>query len=157
MKDISAVEMDAGKWLLDQLLRKKEKNPSFSLRAFARQLGVSPALLSQVTRGHKVISERLAQRVVERLRLTEEETHAFLAVVNESRRAFLARNPGQQFRNAVARKLEGTLSQDDLLKAQEMVGSFLDNFHSAFQAPTGDRPFTLKIELVLPDEPAGDH
>lgn len=44
----------------------RERNPAFSLRAFARQLGVQASLLSEIFRGKRGVSSALARRVQER-------------------------------------------------------------------------------------------
>lgn len=57
------------------------KNPSYSLRAFARQVGVSPSHLSRVLKGQKDISAAAAQRIVRHLNLKRPEMEHFLDLV----------------------------------------------------------------------------
>ena len=55
---------------LDQL---KTKNTSFSLRAFARLLEVSPASLSEFLNGKRVLSPKMVMKLAEKLCLNPEE------------------------------------------------------------------------------------
>lgn len=47
----------------EEFLRRCKNNPSYSLRSFARQLGVDPSLLSKVIRGQRQPSEDLVKCV----------------------------------------------------------------------------------------------
>jgi uncharacterized protein (TIGR02147 family) len=55
---------------LDEL---RERNSSFSLRAFARLLGVSPASLSEFLNGKRVLSAKMINKLAERLCLSPEQ------------------------------------------------------------------------------------
>ncbi len=68
---------------LQEILQKKlselrEKNPQFSGRAFAKRLGVSPGALSEILRGNRIITHKLALRFCERLMLDPSETAAVI-------------------------------------------------------------------------------
>lgn len=65
--------------LLTELARRKRANPVYSLRAFARNLGMSPAHLSLVLNGKKRLTPRLARESAERLSLSPDERSRFLA------------------------------------------------------------------------------
>jgi len=58
-----------------------QKNSAYSLRAMARQLGMSPSLLSEVHNGKKNLSHGKALEVAERLSLGEDEKHYFCELV----------------------------------------------------------------------------
>lgn len=59
------------------LAERRGMNPGYSLRAFARQLDVSSAVLSQVLNAKRNFSPKLALQVAERLKLKEDENHYF--------------------------------------------------------------------------------
>lgn len=64
---------------LQQTLRTKleelrQKNSSFSLRAFARLLSVSPASLSEFLNGKRVLSAKMIDKIAQQLCLSPEET-----------------------------------------------------------------------------------
>lgn len=69
---------DPSAFLRACLGEKKEQNPSFSLRAWARQLGFSnPAILSRVLRGDRLLTPRLASQLAEKLKLDGDRRRYF--------------------------------------------------------------------------------
>jgi uncharacterized protein (TIGR02147 family) len=67
--------------LATRLESRRRTNPTFSIRAFARQLQISHTLLSNVLSGKKGISLEMAEKLSERLSLTEVEEKRFLVMV----------------------------------------------------------------------------
>lgn len=59
--------------LVRELAERKQKNPLFSLRAFARQLKVSPAQLSLLINGKTKLTVKVAEHLAERLNLDSSE------------------------------------------------------------------------------------
>jgi plasmid maintenance system antidote protein VapI len=57
--------------LRHELLRRTARNPRYSLRAYARFLGIDPATLSQLLRGRRAFTARTVQRLGLRLGLDE--------------------------------------------------------------------------------------
>lgn len=68
--------------------RRRAENSSYSVRAFALKLGISPASLSQILRGISPLSLKMAEKVVVSLRLTPLEKREFLKSVakNQNKR-----------------------------------------------------------------------
>jgi uncharacterized protein (TIGR02147 family) len=64
--------------LHEALQNRKMVNPSYSLRAFARDLGVTPAQLSHVLSGKRGLGTATAKKVIRKLGLSDHETHLFL-------------------------------------------------------------------------------
>jgi uncharacterized protein (TIGR02147 family) len=60
-------------WLDNLLISKIKKNPQFSLRAFARIVNVSPAVLSRVLSGKRKLTFNLAVRIADALALGPDE------------------------------------------------------------------------------------
>ncbi len=58
---------DFRSWLQCELVRRKKKNPSFSLRSFSRKIGVSPSTLSQLLSGDRRLTSRTACKLAESL------------------------------------------------------------------------------------------
>lgn len=58
---------------MDELASRKSRNPMYSLRAFARDLGISTTCLSEVLGSKRQLSRRNAAAVAERLCLTPEQ------------------------------------------------------------------------------------
>jgi uncharacterized protein (TIGR02147 family) len=61
------------KILINELQSRREKNPRFSLRAFARILEMSPAHLSCLINGKKNLTPKQAQKIASRINLSESE------------------------------------------------------------------------------------
>jgi uncharacterized protein (TIGR02147 family) len=59
------------------------RNPQFSLRAFARKLGVAPSVLSEILSGKRPITEKTARRLSQRLSLSPEESAQVFEVVSK--------------------------------------------------------------------------
>ncbi|MGE3760591.1 MAG: TIGR02147 family protein, partial [Pseudobdellovibrionaceae bacterium] len=59
-----------------------QKNPKYSLRAFARDLDVAPQVLSSVFNKKKGISTEVATKISFRLNLNEQETNYFCDLVD---------------------------------------------------------------------------
>lgn len=57
--------------LLNELSNRKKSNPLYSLRAFARQLKMSPAQLSLLINGKKKLTSRMADLIIDRLDLSK--------------------------------------------------------------------------------------
>lgn len=59
--------------LQDAWTAARMRNPQFSLRAFARKLGVAPSALSEILSGKRPITEKTARRLSLRMSLSPEE------------------------------------------------------------------------------------
>lgn len=69
--------------ILDQELRNRSKNnPAYSLRAFAKFLEVSPALLSLILNGKAPVSRKMAEKVCAKFILSEEVKASLRAQIN---------------------------------------------------------------------------
>src|SRR4051812_13706155 len=67
--------------LAAELAERKRRNPAYSLRAFATQLDVSAASLSQIMSGKRHLTAKTARRMAVRLGLPPERARDFLASV----------------------------------------------------------------------------
>jgi len=56
-------------------------NPRYSLRAFARDLKISPSRLSEILRGKQGLSKQYSEQIAHRLGLNENETQVFTSMV----------------------------------------------------------------------------
>ena len=82
----TTVISDPGTWLasydVPQLLRERlraavRRNPRFSLRSFAKQLGVDHSTLSQVLKGRRQLSARALEAIGKRMGLSEKALRAY--------------------------------------------------------------------------------
>ena len=65
-------------WLVQELTARTRRNPAYSLRAFARSLGVSAPSLSQILSGKRPLSRRAALKIIDRCALPPDQGKAFL-------------------------------------------------------------------------------
>ena len=72
--------------LKDEFQKRKSKRPRFSLRAFARFLSIDPTFLSKLLSGKLLLSVDTAAKIVQRLKLPEQERKAFLISAAEEQR-----------------------------------------------------------------------
>ena len=70
--------------LLDELTRRKNKNPSYSLRAYARDLGISSTSLSDVLSAKRNLSRKNALKVAEKLGYTSVQTESLLSQIRKT-------------------------------------------------------------------------
>lgn len=63
--------------LQEKFIKKKQNNPAFSLRAFARVIEISPAKLSQIMNKKQGLSMKCAKNICKKLNLSEEEKNWF--------------------------------------------------------------------------------
>jgi len=76
-------------WLGNQLIERKRRLPLYSLRSFARKLGLSPSTVSGVIAGKRPLSQRAAMKIADRLQLDPRDRRELLkATLNEKLRVF---------------------------------------------------------------------
>lgn len=68
-----------------ELANRQRHNPQYSLRAFARDIGVHPATLSQVMKGNRPLPLKTSHVVVEKLALAPKERTLFLESLYRSK------------------------------------------------------------------------
>lgn len=68
--------------LRDAFLKRQTKNPAYTTRAFARDLGVSQAFISLVLNGKRKISSKMALQFSQALKMSNSETERFLKTVS---------------------------------------------------------------------------
>lgn len=74
-------------YLQEELARRCERNPRYSVRAFARALSINDGALSQILSGKRVPAFKTAQRIIKSLSLAPDEEHEFIASLAEKHRS----------------------------------------------------------------------
>jgi hypothetical protein len=74
-----------GERLKAELVARKARNPRYSLRAFARDLRMSHASLSQMLRGQRRITPQAAHKLGNRLKLEDRAVSAACADVEDAK------------------------------------------------------------------------
>lgn len=67
--------------LLDEFERRRRRNARYSLRAFARDIGMSPSRLSECLNKVRGISPEMAESICKRMSFSPEETEQFVTFV----------------------------------------------------------------------------
>lgn len=70
--------------LRTQFLEFKNRNPSFSLRAFAKRLQLSPSALSEILQGKRRVSRSLAEQILSRLGVDPRDQQRILSLFKGS-------------------------------------------------------------------------
>ena len=65
-----------------ELSRRQSANPSYSLRAYGRDLGVHPATLSQILKGNRPLPFKVSKSVIQKLQLGPKERTLFQESLN---------------------------------------------------------------------------
>jgi len=75
-------------FLEQELSRRNSANPNYSLRAFARDLGVDSSFLSKLLNGKRSMTARTILSLAPRLALSEADVQAFIQKANGRRRRY---------------------------------------------------------------------
>lgn len=75
--------------LNEEFVSLRAKNPSYSLRAFAKRLQLSPSALSEILNGKRKISRNMAAKLADRLMLTPERKNRLLKIFPEKKQPAL--------------------------------------------------------------------
>lgn len=78
-------QLELRKIMNDEITRAKSVNPSYSLRAFARKVGLQPSALSEILSGKRHITRKMAAKVLERLCVGPEKTKNLLAKLSNKK------------------------------------------------------------------------
>ncbi len=76
----SQMNADFRKFLADELVRRTETSPRYSLRAFARHLDVDSSFLSKILNGKRTVTLRTIRMFGEKLNLPTQDLHKFAEV-----------------------------------------------------------------------------
>jgi len=68
----------------NELLSRCRQNPQYSLRAFARHIGLAPSTLSMILNGQRGMSLALIRKIGPKLGVTGDELNAYLRAGNEN-------------------------------------------------------------------------
>jgi plasmid maintenance system antidote protein VapI len=156
-------------FILRELERRQKKNPSYSLRAFARDLEMPSSRLSEILNRKMGLSEARAINLAERLNLSQPEKEYFidLALSEHARSAVMKE---MALRRVKARtELMSTIETRDLsglsegahiaiqikreqyAHALEKIKTFQEQLAKDLEAPTeSDSVYNLTVRLIEP-------
>lgn len=78
------METDFRIFLHREFLQRCQANKNYSLRAFARDIGIDHSTLSQILRGKRVITMKAYQRLSEKFDLTQTQNDAFIETIKKN-------------------------------------------------------------------------
>lgn len=133
-----ALEGDFRDILVQELEKRVRKNPAYSLRAFARDLQLSPAHLSQIVRGKEGFSRVSAQRAAEVLFDSADEIEQFCNLVESQHgRSWAGREAAAKSLNELwAKNKKQITTQSDILSWYHLAILHLSD-HKDFQSDAG--------------------
>lgn len=126
----------------EELSKRCEKNPRYSLRAFARSLGFEASVVSQILAGKRVPSFKTAQKLTESLGLSPEEADHFLASLAE-----VHRSRGLERLNPYFRKLPAAVAKPRELSL-ELFRVIADWYHYAILALSLTQGFRSEAQWI---------
>ncbi len=124
-----------------ELGKRQQKNPSYSLRAFARDLDISPSTLSCILREKQNISKQLESQLRQKLQTTAKYT-----IENAEEEVGLPANWQQLDRTSVTffLKQETALRLIDLIK--RITYESVDHY-SSWESELSTTPFRLTLNI----------
>ncbi|MNK11899.1 hypothetical protein D3C87_299500 [compost metagenome] len=96
---MSQPESPISVFLHDILEKRRVRNPKYSMRAFARDLGLSAGRLSDILTGRRVPGKELTRRISESLKLTEPESIDFERLIEKHRSVHVEQAGAHQLRD----------------------------------------------------------
>lgn len=78
--------------LIQEIAKRKLTNSRYSLRAFARFLGIAPSTLSRILSNHQELSISGSRKIMRKLQFTEEQKITFIASVAEEKKRRAIKN-----------------------------------------------------------------
>lgn len=142
-------------FLLDEFKVRRSRNPNYSLRAFARDLGMPASKLSQNLRGLCGISVAKAESIADKIQMRDDDRRLFLALVeSQHARSRVAR---QQALKSLERITRDKIAEISLEKFSEIR----DWYYMAILEMTRLKSFSPEIawmaqKLDLPKDIVGE-
>jgi transcriptional regulator with XRE-family HTH domain len=147
----------AAEYLISTFNERKEKNPRYSLRAFARSLGVSSGQLSEILSGKRPLSHKLARRIAIALALTEEESQKLIFLVSQQSQFLEMAGPNSRQLSeeelalmAIAQNLDSTKKISLDFQSNDEARSFSEmDQEIVLEVKKAIRNFRKKLKKVL--------
>lgn len=136
-------EQNYRSYLKSTLVEKIERNLGYSLRALARDLGISPSSLSEVMKGKKNFSAATALSIAQKLGLNSLEQEYFLLLVQIESAKSIAVKENLQAR---AHSLNPSMTVRDL--SVDMFKVIADWYHFAILELTHVAGFSFRAESI---------
>ncbi|MBO9665764.1 MAG: DUF4423 domain-containing protein [Bdellovibrio sp.] len=150
MQDVNK-NSDFRQFLEDELARRSQNYPRYSLRAFARHLEVDSSFLSKILNGKRTVTMRTIRMFGERLNLPGEQLQVFAEVSREKKmkrklERLLEKMPSEDREQSTI-----TISVDEarLTEAKEKIKSFRKELAQFLDAGGAVQGKTYQISVSL--------
>lgn len=156
--DVDDAQPDFRKFLRDELKRRHQRNPSYSLRAFARDLKLSASRLCEVLNGHGTLSRMSAVKLAETMGLNDAEAAYFVDLVDQENPRSATRRDEAAARVASFRRSGRELAAGSHLLPFEAkrlpdvtacVDRFVKTFADEFGVSVPEEADHLAVQLVF--------
>lgn len=143
---------DFRQFLEDELARRSQNSPRYSLRAFARHLEVDSSFLSKILNGKRTVTMRTIRMFGERLNLTHDELQRFAEVSREKKMKrkldrLLEKMPTEEREQST---ITLTVDENRLMEAKERIKEFRKELAEILGAtPTPNQGKTYQISVSL--------
>ncbi len=131
-----------------KLIERIERNPKYSLRAFARQLGIESSALSQILSGRRSLSEKLASELFDQLDLSPSEQEEFLDSLAEAKVAQGFKRIAPETKKRLARLRSEVRSPKSRELSMELFRVIADWYHYAILELTNIPSFENRPEWI---------
>lgn len=130
--------------LKNELEDRKSKNESYSLRAFAKFLELSPSCLSEIFSGKRHLPMNKVNAVTEKLSLTPENAEAFQTSLRNLRGDFIPQKV------IIVPEIKFEISSHDISELQTMMQQFLAQVSSRFSAShETEQKMALRLDMSV--------
>ncbi|MEC9283129.1 MAG: TIGR02147 family protein [Bdellovibrionota bacterium] len=85
MNSLMQGQIELRNYLQSELVRRKQKNTSYSLRSFAKSIGIHPAALSEFLNGKRSFSKRIACKILKEIPDSPDKHHSILKSFESSK------------------------------------------------------------------------
>jgi uncharacterized protein (TIGR02147 family) len=84
----SLIHLSALEWIREEYMARRQKNPSYSMRAFAKFLELSPGRLSNFLASKRPLTKKTGEKIADKLGYNPTQKQTFLAKIEKARREF---------------------------------------------------------------------
>ncbi len=143
--------LDFRQFLADELNRRAQSTPRYSLRAFARQLEVDSSFLSKILTGKRTVTIRTIRLFGERLNLPHNELHKF---ADASREKKIKRKLDRMLDKMPTEEREHstillTVDEARLAEAKERIKNFRKELAQFLDSGRNDHGKTYQISVSM--------
>jgi transcriptional regulator with XRE-family HTH domain len=137
----------AADYLVGIFNERKDKNPRYSLRAFARSLGVSSGQLSEILSSKRPLSHKLGRRIAIAMALTEDESQRLNTLISQQTQFMELAGPNSR---QLSEEEIALLSMTQQLEAAQKANiEFQGNMPGAYSFNDLDQEIVLEVKKTI--------